>query len=95
MSRNTRLTWLERLWFGAGSSGLLLVGLVYLDAALASRSALAAFVAAHEAPEEVHVHEAAPVAALPTTASPIPALALMSGLFVAAAGVVRVLRRKA
>lgn len=46
MSCNTRLKWLERLLFGAGSSGLLLVGLVYLDAALAARSALAAFDAA-------------------------------------------------
>lgn len=54
-----------------------------------------AFVAADEAPEEVHVHEAAPVVALPTTASPLPALALFSGLLVAAAGLVRVLRRKA
>lgn len=54
-----------------------------------------AFAAADEAEEEIHVHEAAAVAALPTTASPIPALALLSGLFVAAGAALRLVRRKA
>jgi hypothetical protein len=54
-----------------------------------------ALAAADEAPEEVHVESVVEVAALPTTASPMPAIALLSGLLLVAGLFVRRLRRVA
>lgn len=66
-----------------------------LDRFFEARITEVAFAAEDESPEEVHVEPVREVAALPTTASPLPALALFSGLLLAAGLFFRVYRRSA
>lgn len=66
-----------------------------LDKFFEERLTEVAFAADDNAEEEVYVEEATEVAALPTTATPLPALALVSGMLLAAGLGLGAYRRRA